>query len=172
MATRSDSIEDKLTLLFSRYPWATKFCKYFIKYTWLIRWFLGNEYNTITKLQQTRILLDNASLASQAVGPVLSEVEMSWLGRSLPEVGRKMFSLQPLAKQNVAVDDSVLGPYANDAGKGLKSDVTYQGLIQEAFADKWWKTDKLTPEGFTLMEANFSLFWGAGDQYVRIDTGR
>jgi hypothetical protein len=40
-------------------------------------------------LEAVRILLDNAALASQAVGPVNSSVEMSWLARSFPEVGRK-----------------------------------------------------------------------------------
>ena len=126
ISTKSDSIDDKLALLFSKYPWAIKFRKYFVKYTWLIRWFLGNEYNNITKIAQQRILLDNASLASQAVGPVNSKVEMAWNGRMFPDVGRKMFSLKPLALQHVAPDDSVLGSYANNSGKGLKDSVSYQ----------------------------------------------
>jgi len=42
----------------------------------------------------------------------------------------------------------------------LKSQVTYPRLIREAFQDRWWKSEELTPDGFTQMEANFTLFFG------------
>jgi len=44
--------------------------------------------NPDATVSPVRILLVNGTLASQAVGPVRSHVEMSWLGRSFPEVGR------------------------------------------------------------------------------------
>src|SRR5262245_50992140 len=39
-------------------------------------------------LAEVHILLDNGATASQAVGPPLSDVEMSWNGRSFRELGR------------------------------------------------------------------------------------
>lgn len=54
----------------------------------------------------------NASLASQAVGPALNAVEMSWAGRAWPHLGCKLLSLPPLARQKVATTDSVLGHMA------------------------------------------------------------
>ena len=73
---------------------------------------------------------------------------------------RKMFSLPPLALQEVHPKDSVLGRYANPDGNGLREQITYPRLIREAFQDKWWNTEAMTPDGFTQMEANFTLFWG------------
>jgi cytochrome c peroxidase len=43
-------------------------------------------------LTREAVRIENASLASQAVGPVLSSVEMSWAGRSWPELGRKLLN--------------------------------------------------------------------------------
>ena len=110
--------------------------------------------------QQVRILLDNASLASQAVGPPLSDFEMSWLGRTFPDLGMKMVPRNPLALQKVHPADSVLGLLANKNGKGLKSGITYAALIREAFHEKWWGAPGTVDGKFTQMEANFSLFWG------------
>lgn len=80
--------------------------------------------------------LDNASLASQAVGPPLSDSEMSWQGRSFPEIGRKMLSLRPLAKQQISSSDSVLGGAAHLSGRGLSS--TYSDMIKAAFKAEFW----------------------------------
>lgn len=108
------------------------------------------------------IAIDNSSLASQASGPPLSSVEMSWAGRSFPQVGQKMLSLRPLALQQVHKDDSVLGKFANSKGKGLLASVSYSSLIQQAFQPKWWNGK---PVGeFTLMEQNFSLYFGLAVQ--------
>lgn len=106
--------------------------------------------------------INKASLASQAVGPALSEVEMSWNGRSFAELGQKLLSLRPLAKQIVDPSDSVLGIAVHPSGKGL--DTTYQSMIQDAFLEQFWDSPTLTPEGFTVMEANFSLFFGLAIQ--------
>ncbi|MEY3175299.1 MAG: hypothetical protein RLZZ436_3213 [Planctomycetota bacterium] len=112
-------------------------------------------------LEPVRILLDNAALASQAVGPVNSSVEMSWLARSFPEVGRKMFALRPLGLQKIAADDSVLGVYRHSSGRGLDPvHASYAALIRAAFRPEWWSSNKITADGYTQMEANFSLYWG------------
>ncbi len=106
--------------------------------------------------------LENAALASQAVGPTLSDFEMSCANRSFKQVGRKLLTLipRPLFGQKVELDDSALGPYA-DPNSGLKTGVTYESLIQAAFQDKYWLAPGYaSPEGYTMMEENFSLFWG------------
>src|SRR5712691_4575080 len=113
-----------------------------------------------TAMTQVAILLDNASLASQAVGPPNNNVEMSFNGRTFPLLGRKMLSLPPLGTQKVDSTDSVLGSFANLGGNGLKSPTSYASLIRSAFNSKWWGSPGVTPDGFTHMEANFSLYWG------------
>ncbi len=115
-------------------------------------------------LVKKRIAIYNASLASQAVGPALSDFEMSCGGKSFAELGKKMLALKPLNKQTVDLTDSVLGPYAK-AGVGLKSIHTYKKLIQKAFNNKYWDApNNQTIDGYTLMENNFSLFWGLAVQ--------
>lgn len=108
------------------------------------------------------VAIQPASLASQGVGPPNNGVEMSYNGRTFPQLGRKMLSLRPLAKQTVAPDDSVLGPLADTSNGGLKTTPTntYKDMVQAAFQDRFWNSSVPTPEGFTLMEANFSLFMG------------
>ena len=114
--------------------------------------------------EKVSILIDNGSLASQASGPPNNDVEMSWNGRSFPQLGRKMLSLKPLALQKVAASDSVLGPYASSSGKGLTESITYASLIRDAFAPEWWQATGAVDGEYTHMEANFSLFWGLAIQ--------
>ena len=98
-----------------------------------------------------------SSLASQAVGPPLSEFEMSFLGRNWGKIGKKMLQgrVVPLANQLVAVDDSVLGPYSNQGGSECIEEskptavgmpglcTTYPDMIEDAFYDVLWnKTNK------------------------------
>ena len=45
-------------------------------------------------LSKKVVVLTNSSLASQSVGPPNNEVEMSWLGRTFQDLGRKMLNLQ------------------------------------------------------------------------------
>ncbi|MFQ5495890.1 MAG: cytochrome c peroxidase, partial [Phycisphaerae bacterium] len=106
--------------------------------------------------------LINASLASQAVGPQGSNVEMIWDGRVFAQLGQKLLPLRPLAKQIVHPADSVLGGMVHPLGRGLNT--TYQQMIEDAFWGKWWDSPVLTPDGFTMMEANFTLFWGLAIQ--------
>jgi cytochrome c peroxidase len=147
--------------------------------------------NSGTGLTPARVRLENASLASQAVGPPLSDFEMSFRGRTFPKIGKKMLSLPPMAKQAVHPRDSVLGaPLAKstDIGgvvtliKGLNT--TYSAMIQAAFQPQYWNNTtqmvtfapdgtatisprpagQLTTNQFTQMEANFSLFFGLAVQ--------
>src|SRR3954451_11617125 len=73
-----------------------------------------------------RLCLNNASLASQAVGPPPNNVEMSADGRTMKDigkklapfrdVGRKLLALRPLGRQLVSPSDSVLPDYARAGG--------------------------------------------------------
>jgi cytochrome c peroxidase len=131
-------------------------------------------------LVKQKIAIANASLASQSTGPPLSGVEMSFGGRSFPELGRKMLSLTPLGKQLVHPNDSVLGPLAKatlqadgslSGNPGING--SYTAMIRDAFQDSLWKSSKTValasgsaennPQ-FTQIEANFSLFWGLAIQ--------
>lgn len=114
--------------------------------------------------QQT-LRLENASLASQAVAPPLSELEMSCRKRLFPDIGRKLLALRPLANQAVHNEDSVLAPLRNASGNGLNT--SYKVLIKTVFAPRYWAGagDFGTPTNpnslpYTQMEANFSLFFG------------
>ncbi len=129
----------------------------FKRFGFFFKWVRENVTTETENLEKVAVLLDNAALASQASAPPLVD-EMSWIGRTFPELGRKMLYLQPLAKQKVYFTDSVLSPYAIYFGRGLWVD--YRTLIRQAFHDKWWASNKVTPEGYTQMESNFSLYWG------------
>jgi cytochrome c peroxidase len=115
-----------------------------------------------------RIALKNASAASQAVGPALSDVEMSSTGRAFSDLGRKLIGIRALNRQMVDATDGVLGThvYVNASGvqgNGLKE--TYKQLIQKAFWPKYWNAKQTTfyttaGTSNSQMEENFSLFWG------------
>ncbi len=120
----------------------------------------GVWYATEAGLERRPVRLDPASLASQAVGPIMDHLEMSYEGRTWPHLARKLYSLRPLALQQVAQDDSVLGPMADGSGRGLREDVTYLALVQQAFLPALWESPLPTDGEFSQAEANFSLFWG------------
>lgn len=130
-------------------------------------------------LVKQRIVIDIASLASQAMQPPSSPQEMSFdlsaAGnlRTMPEIGLKLLrrspqsgrALTPLGLQKVHRQDSVLGALAGAKSRGL--DISYEALIKKAFIDQYWNsTDLVTLPGtssdtqFTQMEVNFSLFFG------------
>ncbi|MBI2906265.1 MAG: hypothetical protein HYX92_01275 [Chloroflexi bacterium] len=141
---------------------------------------LVNEAGTLVERQ---ISIPNSSLASQAVGPPLSDVEMSYAGRTFPDVGKKLLAARPLAFQKVHVKDSVLGPFSRDSqappnNLGLIIP-TYADLVRAIFQPKYWdSTNVITfnaqggrvinplgaPGGYTQMEANFTLFFGLAIQ--------
>ena len=124
------------------------------------------------RIDKEDIALTNSSLASQAVGPPLSDFEMSCGGKAFATLGKKILRLQPLATQRVLSDDSLLGDYATPSGYGL--DTSYADMIRAAFPAKFWDSDALVDADknvigngdptddyqFTVMETNFSFFWG------------
>ncbi len=113
--------------------------------------------------------LENSSLASQAVAPPVSTLEMSCEGKTFADLGRKMLGMTPLGEQTVAPDDSVLGAYRAASGQGLGG-YTYADLVKLAFDPKYWAADgrfaitdgslKSSEAGYTQIEQNFSMFWG------------
>jgi len=98
------------------------------------------------------------------------------------KLGKKLTSLTPLGKQLVHPEDSVLGAYSRAPQLGLRQ--SYSSLIRTAFRPEWWnsnviiqidpKTGNRTfirrlnrPLGtneYTLLEYNFSLFFGLAIQ--------
>ena len=124
-----------------------------------------------------KIEIPNASLASQAVGPAASNFEMSCLGRTFADIGRRLLTAQALATQKVHPHDSLLSQTAgliNASGPGLSA--TYADLIRKAFYPQYWSdttrttitpTGAVVPDanaGYNQMEHNFSLFWGLAVQ--------
>ncbi|OYD95699.1 cytochrome C peroxidase [Nostoc sp. 'Peltigera membranacea cyanobiont' 210A] len=104
-------------------------------------------------------------------------------GKKLPrKLAKKLLPLRPLGKQLVHPQDSVLGKDSRSPKPGLK-DRTYTQMIQDAFKPEWWKSNRLIQvdsEGrrtfvkkpdrslqtneYTLLEYNFSLFFGLAVQ--------
>ena len=115
------------------------------------------ELRTDGSTAWTTMALSNASLASQAVGPVLSEFEMSCAKKTFKDLGRKLLALTPLGLQDLHAQDSVLGSHAKSTGRGLKE--TYLDLIRAAFDPRWWNASAPV-NGYSQMELNFSLYWG------------
>jgi len=119
----------------------------------------------------TQIRINFSSLASQSVGPPTNPNEMSCNGRTFPDVGHKMLTSTstPLAQQDVAANDSVLGGISvNRASGGRTSEgltLSYRDLIERAFQPRWWASNaSVQVPGVSgprsQIEANFSLFWG------------
>ena len=133
-------------------------------------------------LTTEELRLRQSSLASVAVGPPLSDFEMSFQGRTWPKIGKKMLSLKPLGQQAVSPTDSVLGGLADTVtGTGLTTD--YAALIRLSFPAKYWDNESqyvtynattglpefttgtpTTTDQYTQMEYNFSYFFGIAVQ--------
>lgn len=110
-----------------------------------------------------------SSLASQAVGPPLSDFEMAFQGRNWPKLGKKLLQnrVTPLAKQLVAVDDSELGPFSNQGGSYCRATgepttvgkpglcISYEDLIQLAFRRELWHSENRHLEGEECEEDPF-----------------
>jgi cytochrome c peroxidase len=142
-------------------------------------------------LTPVQVLIDNASLASQAVAPPLNATEMSAQGRTFADIfdkfaasnkskGKKLRALRPLAKQLVHPEDSVLGRFSRAPEAGLTIS-TYADLIRAAFQPLWWQSElgiEIDKNGthsvsaknpnkknvYTQMEYNFALFFGLAIQ--------
>lgn len=116
-------------------------------------------------VQRQQVRIPNSSLASQAVAPPTNTLEMAFFDRPFPLVGRKLFNAIPLGQQRVDPTDGVLGVHSRAAlgQNGLL--VPYAQLVQLAFRPAYWNAPLFrTSEGYSLMEANFSLFFGMSVQ--------
>ena len=110
---------------------------------------------------KVRLALNDASAASQAVGPPGSPVEMSCGGRTFADIGRRMLDTLMLKQQRISSSDSVLGPVS-----GARRP-TYRELIKAAFQPRLWNATQQVSLGgapYTQMEANFPLFFGLAIQ--------
>lgn len=147
---------------------------------------------------EVRIALLDSSLASQAVAPIVSDIEMSAPGRTAQDVGRelaegqrkqgkKLAAIRPLAKQQVATTDSLLGTKSRWPQKGLDFN-RYDQMIKAAFHEQWWRSNKVirvnadgsktlvaknkgecgtsncSANEYSLMQYNFALFFGIAVQ--------
>jgi cytochrome c peroxidase len=121
-------------------------------------------------LSQRQVRMSDSSLASQAVGPPTSNLEMAFFNKPFPLVGRKLLSLNPLGLQRVHPRDSVLGPFSRAVIGQNGTFLSYPALIAMAFSPRYWASAQRTPDGFTLMEANFSLFFGVAVQQYESTT--
>ncbi|MFN6498203.1 MAG: cytochrome-c peroxidase [Nostoc sp. DedQUE01] len=144
----------------------------------------GKVINTISNdaAESAAGVSDSASISPRP--PSTPSTPLRRFGRKL---GKKLLAVQPLAKQIVAYDDSVLGLLSNSSKnvpqKGLNK--SYEALIQEAFQPQWWKSNlvirvdpktgersfyrkpkkrPLSTIEYTLPEYNFSLFFGLAVQ--------
>lgn len=126
------------------------------------------------------VAITKAALASQAVGPIVNEVEMSYFGRSFPNLACKLLDSRVLGYQDVSPKDGLLGKWAAKGLIGKRGTLTYRELIKLAFRREWWDGGSRDEQGvewqvpLTLMGdrsvdlgaegklpiANFSLFWG------------
>ena len=133
-------------------------------------------------LEPVIVRIDNASLASQAVGPPLSDREMGSGGRTFKDIGKRLAPADSLRQQEVSANDGVLGRYANGGDhRGLKT--TYRELIETAFEPIWWRSNlivtvagdgsptfvprpnrPLLSNEYTMLEYNFSLYFGLSVQ--------
>ena len=137
---------------------------------------LQTDATSMSIVHDVKLRLSNSALASQAVGPPGSDVEMSATGRPFVKMGKKMLSVTPLVMQEVSVNDSVLGSLSAAPFTGLNTD--YVTMVQAAFQPKWWNSsvvvDKdsnflhlgrpLSTDEYSQMEYNFSMFWGVAIQ--------
>ena len=102
---------------------------------------------------EVRIELTNASLASQAVAPIVSDLEMAHPGRTQLDValalakgqrdnGKRLDNVRPLNGQLVSLTDSVLGSMSRSPNTGLAYP-RYDDIIKAAFYEWWWRSKML-----------------------------
>jgi cytochrome c peroxidase len=135
------------------------------------------------KLKKESISLRYSSLASQASGPPLSGLEMSCKQRQFMDIAKKLLNQPILSNQKISPTDSVLGSISSNKPH-------YARLIKSAFKPEWWNTNmkvkfttedaarigsmdlfdapifskRIVNEEISLMESNFSLFFGLAVQ--------
>ncbi|MBB1634125.1 hypothetical protein A9975_25135 [Cupriavidus sp. UME77] len=82
-------------------------------------------------LRNVPVRLSSSSLASQASGPPMSNVEMSCAGRAFIDLGKRLLDETILRAQTISPKDSVLGGFAANAP-------TYSQLVRKAFQPAFW----------------------------------
>jgi cytochrome c peroxidase len=120
--------------------------------------FVTTERNPVAT--KVRLALNDASAASQAVGPPGSPVEMSCGGRTFADIGRRMLDSLVLSHQRIASNDSVLSSIAVRRP-------SYRDLIKAAFHPRLWNAAQPVSLGgvdYAQIEANFPLFFGLAIQ--------
>ena len=143
--------------------------------------------------REVAVRLVNSSLASQAVAPIVSDLEMAAPGRTRLDVGRdlartpreimkKIQNVRPLAKQQVHPADSVLGSLSRWPKPGLAVP-NYDTMIKSAFYEQWWHSNRVIrvnadgsktivkkadadpgTDEYTQIQYNFTLFFGLAVQ--------
>ncbi len=123
--------------------------------------------------------IKHSSLASQSLGPMLSDQELVCGGKTFADLGRRLLPMKPLSTQVTDPSDSLFsrtpGLIKSLPLAGLNT--TYRALISRAFAPKFWAAAGIfrvdldngaivsdAARGYTQMEHNFSLFWGLSIQ--------
>ena len=132
------------------------------------------QVNESGEIEKVRLELKNSSLASQAVSPPQSSIEMACQNRRLADLGRKLMWRRPLENQAVHWDDSVLGEYANSQPGQLSNGLNtfYRLLVKQAFDPRFWSYATRTesfgqpptippwrPLPYEQYEANFGMFF-------------
>src|SRR5688572_7868727 len=143
--------------------------------------------------KEVAVAIPNSSLASQALAPIVSSLEMAAPGRTGLDVARdlartsrkilkKISDLRPLVGQQVHPEDSVLGAMSRWPQNGLTAR-TYDEMVKRAFHQRWWRSSRLirvaedgtktdvdredddpSTEEYTLIQYNFGLFFGLAIQ--------
>jgi len=136
-------------------------------------------------LRDEAVRVPYSSLASQAVGPLGSTVEVIFDGRNLKALGRLLTrpTAVPLSGQRISPTESLLGAMRNTASnRGLAT--SYNAMIRQVFDQRFWGDGNgsevclsgnafagVVPAGtacpngqISLMANNFSLFFGLGVQ--------
>ncbi|WP_435507603.1 cytochrome-c peroxidase [Variovorax sp. RHLX14] len=110
---------------------------------------------------KARLALQDASAASQAVGPPGSDVEMSCGGRSFSDIARRVLDMPALNRQAIDPTDSILASFSSPRKP------KYRELIQAAFQPRLWNSAQPVSLGgvaYSQAEANFPLFFGLAIQ--------
>ncbi len=135
-----------------------------------------------------QVMIPFSSAASQAVGPLLSDFEMSLSTREFQHIAAKVLrplpdpsavpptpGFIPLDRQAIALTDSVLGTGTGTLGKGVRPglnlrsssgfglNISYIDLIKDVFQEKFWGDGNGNVD-INLMRSNFALFFGLAVQ--------
>jgi len=132
---------------------------------------VGPPLNSVEQSATGRVFPD--------IGQKFDRIKIKKLPR---ETGKKLKQLRPLGTQLVHREDSVLGRLSRWPEPGLR-ERSYERMIEDAFHRRWWDSQYIIeidanggtrsfrqPRGplgtnqFTLMDYNFSLFFGLAIQ--------